>query len=62
MNNSIKVAPELNACQIMEPICKHYQENPITLVLTHFHWETYRKQVERETCKDILVFIFKINS
>jgi len=54
MNNSDKVAPELNACQIRHPICKHYQESPITLVLTHFHWEAYRKWVEREICKDIL--------
>lgn len=56
MNNSVKVAPELNACQIMHPSCKHYQENPVMLVLTHFHWEAYRKRVEREICKGILVF------
>lgn len=62
MNNSVKVFPELNGCQIMHPICKHYQENPITLVLTHFHWEACRKWVEREICKDTLVLIFKINS
>jgi len=62
MNNSDKVAPELNACQIRHPICKHYQESPITLVLTHFHWEAYRKWVEREICKDILIFLFQISS
>lgn len=62
MNNSVKVFPELKACQIMHPICKHYRENPITLVLTHFHWEAYRKCVEREIRKDTLVFIFRINS
>lgn len=62
MNNSVKVAPELNACQIMQPICKHYHENPITLVLTHFRREAYRKWVEREICKEILIFLCKICS